>query len=82
MALDLEQADSRAVAATAARAASSLRAAEAALDRGMILNHQLAGDELVAAEVRAALDELGTVSGAVATDDLLDRIFSRFCIGK
>jgi tRNA modification GTPase len=38
--------------------------------------------ELVALELRAALDELGAMTGAVYTDDLLDRIFSRFCIGK
>jgi tRNA modification GTPase len=25
---------------------------------------------------------LGRLTGAVYTDDLLDRIFSRFCIGK
>jgi tRNA modification GTPase len=38
--------------------------------------------ELVAFELRCALDELGAMVGAVYTDDLLDRIFSRFCIGK
>ena len=47
---------------------------------------ELAGDggreELVAAELRVALEELGRVAGAVYTDDVLDRIFSRFCIGK
>ena len=40
------------------------------------------GDELVAADLRLAVDELGRVVGAVVTDDILDRIFSRFCIGK
>ena len=40
------------------------------------------GDELVAAELRVALVELGQIVGAIYTDDLLDRIFSRFCIGK
>ncbi len=29
-----------------------------------------------------ALEELGHLAGAVYTDDLLDRVFSRFCIGK
>ena len=29
-----------------------------------------------------ALEQLGEMVGAVYTDDLLDRIFSRFCIGK
>jgi tRNA modification GTPase len=40
------------------------------------------GDELVAIDLRTALDELGKVVGAVVTDDILDRIFERFCIGK
>ena len=38
--------------------------------------------EVMALELRGALDELGALVGAVFTDDLLDRIFSRFCIGK
>jgi tRNA modification GTPase len=38
--------------------------------------------ELLALELRGALEELGAMVGAVYTDDLLDRIFSRFCIGK
>jgi tRNA modification GTPase len=38
--------------------------------------------EILALELRGALDELGAMVGAVYTDDLLDRIFSRFCIGK
>jgi len=38
--------------------------------------------ELIAVELRSALDELGSISGGVVTEDLLDRIFSRFCIGK
>ena len=38
--------------------------------------------ELVALSLRAALDQLGEMTGAVYTNDLLDRIFSRFCIGK
>jgi tRNA modification GTPase len=38
--------------------------------------------ELLALELRGALDELGAMVGAVYSDDLLDRIFSRFCIGK
>jgi tRNA modification GTPase len=38
--------------------------------------------ELLALEVRGALDELGEMVGAVYNDELLDRVFSRFCIGK
>jgi tRNA modification GTPase len=38
--------------------------------------------ELIALELRNTIEELGAMVGAVYTDDLLDRIFSRFCIGK
>ena len=38
--------------------------------------------ELLALELRETLQHLGEMVGAVYTDDLLDRIFSRFCIGK
>ena len=33
-------------------------------------------------EIREVLDHLGRILGTVYTDDILDRIFSRFCIGK
>jgi tRNA modification GTPase len=38
--------------------------------------------EVLALELRGAIDQLGEMVGAIYTDDLLDRIFSRFCIGK
>ena len=40
------------------------------------------GEELVAIEIREALQHLGQIVGQVYTDDILDRIFSKFCIGK
>jgi tRNA modification GTPase len=38
--------------------------------------------ELLALELREGLQQLGEMVGAVYSDDLLDRIFSRFCVGK
>jgi len=38
--------------------------------------------ELVAIELREALDEMGMISGQVVTEDVLGRIFARFCVGK
>ncbi|MBI1810803.1 MAG: tRNA uridine-5-carboxymethylaminomethyl(34) synthesis GTPase MnmE [Nitrospirae bacterium] len=38
--------------------------------------------EIIAIEFRDALDRLGEIVGAVTTDDILNRIFSDFCIGK
>jgi tRNA modification GTPase len=38
--------------------------------------------ELIALELREALDALGGILGSVTPDDVLGRIFSSFCIGK
>ncbi len=38
--------------------------------------------ELAAVELRTALAGVGAVSGEVVTDDILGRIFARFCVGK
>lgn len=38
--------------------------------------------EFVALELRLALDRLGDITGETTPDDILERIFSRFCIGK
>jgi tRNA modification GTPase len=70
------------VGTTASRSRDSLLRAHAALDRALAIARREADQELLAIEIREALDELGTIVGAVYTDDILDRIFSRFCIGK
>lgn len=38
--------------------------------------------ELMCEELRLASDEIAKITGAISTDDLLDVIFSSFCIGK
>ncbi len=38
--------------------------------------------DILAFELREALEALGSVAGSVTTDDLLGRVFSSFCIGK
>ncbi|MCK4911754.1 MAG: tRNA uridine-5-carboxymethylaminomethyl(34) synthesis GTPase MnmE [Thermodesulfovibrionales bacterium] len=38
--------------------------------------------EVPALELREALDSLGEIVGKVSTEEILDRIFSEFCIGK
>jgi tRNA modification GTPase len=38
--------------------------------------------EIVAVDLRAAADALGEITGAITTDDILEKIFSQFCIGK
>lgn len=40
------------------------------------------GYEFVALDMRAAIDHLSEITGEITTDDLLNNIFSNFCIGK
>jgi tRNA modification GTPase len=54
----------------------------AALRRAHAIVLEQMPPELLALELRGALDQLGEMVGAVYTEDLLDRVFSRFCIGK
>lgn len=73
---------SQLLAATAARCRGSLLAARERLNAAHDLLQHEAGDELVADELRNGLDDLAAVLGKVYTDDILDRVFTRFCIGK
>jgi len=56
-------------------AQENVRSALKALDQGMT------GDFL-SIDLRSALKDLGTITGEITTEDILDSIFSRFCIGK
>ncbi|WP_310600182.1 tRNA uridine-5-carboxymethylaminomethyl(34) synthesis GTPase MnmE [Desulfobulbus sp.] len=38
--------------------------------------------DLLAVEVQSALDDLGDITGLTTPDEVLDAVFSRFCIGK
>jgi tRNA modification GTPase len=80
--LEMIEVEMEVVGSTMIRTAESLRAALAyvAAARQAVLSK--AGEEIVAAEIRGALEELGLVVGTIYTDDILDVIFSRFCIGK
>ena len=74
--------DAQWVGGTAVRCRDNLRRCGESLGRATELVRDRRGEELISAEIRIALDELGKVVGAVYTDDVLGRIFSRFCIGK
>ncbi len=60
---------------TLRQADAQLAAASATLDAGM-------GLDCASIDLRAGWERLGELTGRTVRDDLLDEIFSRFCIGK
>lgn len=67
---------------TRERHRKALERAHAALDRAraMLVTHGPL--ELAAEEVRLAARAIGEITGRVDVEDMLDRLFSSFCIGK
>ncbi len=60
----------------------ALNRARAAAQRTMDALRGAATLELVALDLRIAVNAVGEIVGKTATEDLLDSIFSQFCIGK
>lgn len=67
---------------TNARHFSALQEVEKSLtDVAEGLENNIPGD-LLALDIRRCLHYLGTITGEVSNEDLLDYVFSKFCIGK
>lgn len=56
----------------------SLQAASSAVE-GMQMRTPF---ELIAIDIKAAIDSLEEITGVISNEEMIDRIFSRFCIGK
>ncbi|MDE0986532.1 MAG: tRNA uridine-5-carboxymethylaminomethyl(34) synthesis GTPase MnmE [Schleiferiaceae bacterium] len=67
---------------TNARHADALRRTLEALQRSLDAVALSIPGDLLAQDLRVALDSLGEITGTISTDDLLANIFSKFCIGK
>ena len=67
---------------TRLRHKASLEQAHRSIEEAMHSLERKESGECVALDIRAALDALGEITGAVSTEDILDRIFKDFCIGK
>ena len=67
---------------TRLRHKASLEQARCSLKESLRSLERKESGECVALDIRAALDALGEITGAVSTEDILDRIFQDFCIGK
>lgn len=67
---------------TSARHAAHIRAARTALERAEVAFRGGISQDALAMDLREVLDELGMITGEITNEDVLGRIFSRFCIGK
>ena len=65
-----------------ARQRDALRRALEHTDEARRATESGVGYEFLALHLREINDDLGEISGQVTSDDVLDRIFSQFCIGK
>ncbi|WP_407429793.1 tRNA uridine-5-carboxymethylaminomethyl(34) synthesis GTPase MnmE [Arcticibacter sp.] len=64
------------------RHVEALQKTEEALERVLYGLDNPVTSDFLAMDIKQALYYLGEITGAVTTDDLLDNIFSKFCIGK
>jgi tRNA modification GTPase len=71
-----------ALAASNPRHVEALGRARTALGQASAAAGEGAPGEIIALELREALAAIGEVTGRGVSEDLLDRIFSRFCVGK
>ena len=67
---------------TNARHQEALRRANEGLDYVIESLENGMPPDLVAVDLRISLDGLGDIVGKTTTEDILDRIFSQFCVGK
>ena len=59
-----------------------LRRTQGALDRAFAAAESRATPDMIAEELKAAYIEAGKLQGIDISEDVLDKIFSRFCVGK
>lgn len=67
---------------TNSRHVEALSMTENSLEQALQNMQQGVSGDFIAIDIRHALHGLGLITGEVSTDDLLDKIFRDFCIGK
>ena len=82
MAEGLDKQHEASVLVTSLRHYEALRNASDAIDNAQVLIDTGSGTELVAFELRSALEYIGEITGKVVNEEILNIIFERFCIGK
>ncbi len=81
--LDLHQTSAEGVFISNIRHLEALQRTKESLDLVLQgLDNPAITSDFLALDIKQALHYLGEITGAVTTDDLLENIFSKFCIGK
>lgn len=52
------------------------------LEQAKTAIHHGLGNEIISIDIRQAIEELSKVTGQISTNDILNTVFSNFCIGK
>ena len=79
---DMVMPDDSAVVIENERQKSDLQRAEKALQGAKVAVENDLPLDIVSMDIQEALEALGELTGEVTTDDILDRIFGSFCVGK
>ena len=67
---------------TSARHKQALESTVKSLQNAITAMEMNATEEIIAVDIRLALDHLGEITGETTSEDVLNHIFANFCIGK
>jgi tRNA modification GTPase len=67
---------------TSQRQQEHIRAASSAIQRVRVVMESGGSGDMISSDVREVIEQIGAITGEVTNEDILDRIFSQFCIGK
>ena len=67
---------------TSQRQQEHIRAASSAIRRVCLVMESGGSGDMISSDVREVIEQIGAITGEVTNEDILDRIFSQFCIGK
>ncbi len=70
------------ISVTNKRHAESLARVQTAIEASLLSATREMTNEFIALDVRLAIEAIGSITGEVTTEDVLNGIFERFCVGK
>ncbi|TNE71732.1 tRNA uridine-5-carboxymethylaminomethyl(34) synthesis GTPase MnmE [bacterium] len=81
-ALENKHYDASSLVITSSRHKDALEKTQSHVQQALNMVRMGESGDFLAIDLRSALHHLGTITGEITNEDILDSIFSRFCIGK